>query len=68
MSLRFSDQRARHIPSLLNPNEGPKRGSGRGPVSAVDLLTHGKKTQGPKRGVGKPPEITPPVYQPLKSS
>lgn len=68
MSLRFTNPKAHHIPFNLQPNEGPKRGDGRGPVSAVDLLTNGVKNRGPKRGTGKPPEITPPVYQALKPS
>jgi len=40
------------------PNIVPKRGKGRGPVPAIDLLpkAHGS---GPKKGIGTPPEISP---------
>ena len=67
MSLRYTNPH--HItPNTLQQNAGPKRGYGKVEISAVDRLTHGKKTSGPKRGTGKAPDITPPVYQSIKPS
>lgn len=51
----------------FQPNEGPKRGVGKGPIDIYSLLPH-PGGNGPKRGRGQAPEITPPKYDPILPS
>lgn len=65
MSLRFC-RTVTMSNRYMNPNEGPKRGIGRGPGAHTINLPN--KNVGPKKGAGTPPEPKPLAPKPIQPS